>query len=585
MVQYFIHFQKTGVIGIVSVILSGLYTYAVGLILNFAIQYTKSTDLRLRIAGTDDLFCIIKELTVSSRRFLRTRTVILTMILFLTLAGKSISYIITSGIKAGIGIHYEQPEVLTTRLSDFSLIVPSRGNYSQVLSAVYNWQKGSEDKAVDFEILSNSAPGQIFEVKDYTTAYKAKYKTVVIPGAISILRHTFKFMDDENITCEPTSPDCSLKSLKSNLTASTRPSELLEAPLWLYYIDSAGNTIGFARTVPVVAATKEYLDSYLTERPITRIHGYTDLYGASIYATITTASFQTPLPRTSQALVDTAWKLIGSKNPLYPDIFAALNASAYTPPLVKTLPSNKATLVFNTPTPNFNNLTHINCVGHEGQPFNDDVIGSAKNMISCREYRITVMFNNGTKQKVWIPGPGEGKIDDPRINTDFLTMYNAVAPTSISLKKITQGNMAIDGLDAIDQSMPSFLKDIADRLYPLSAEYSAKVTPYSYIDGILVELWALVFIVVVVAFVVVLFVLDMIMNDAVSKASVTTLIEHSTAENEIPVKDDKRDWGVSEYPPWELVRQGSTYQVTLRGERVGLKTSETESCNTYRSYQ
>ncbi|KAF9177059.1 hypothetical protein BGZ51_009241, partial [Haplosporangium sp. Z 767] len=117
---------------------------------------------------------------------------------------------------------------------------------------------------------------------------------------------------------------------------------------------------------------------------------------------------------------------------------------------------------------------------------------------------------------------------------------------------------------------------IADRLYPLSAEYSAKVTPYSFVDGILVELWALVFITVVVILVAVLFVLDMIMNDAVSKASVTTLIEHSTAEREISAKGDKKNWEESEYPLWRLIKQGNNYQVTLRGERVGLRSSETE---------
>ncbi|KAF9176543.1 hypothetical protein BGZ50_000382 [Haplosporangium sp. Z 11] len=342
------------------------------------------------------------------------------------------------------------------------------------------------------------------------------------------------------------------------------------------YIDSAGGHTRLAQTAPVVASTKEYLDSYLTERPTTRIHAYTDIYGASIYATITTASFQMQLPESSKDLVNTAWKLIGSKNPLYPDIFAALNASAYTPPLVGRWVSNKAILVFNTPTVNTDNLTHINCVGHEGQQYSNDHTSKARNMVSCREYRITVMVNNNTKQREWISGPDAEYISDPREETDLLLMYNAVSPTLMSQKDIEYRNMTIDGLDAIDQSMPPFLKGIADRLYPLSAEYSAKVTPYSFVDGILVELWALVFITVVVILVAVLFVLDMIMNDAVSKASVTTLIEHSTAEREISAKGGKKNWEESEYPLWRLIKQGNNYQVTLRGERVGLRTSETE---------
>ncbi|KAF9181401.1 hypothetical protein BGZ50_005516 [Haplosporangium sp. Z 11] len=365
-------------------------------------------------------------------------------------------------------------------------------------------------------------------------------------------------------------------SLRTNLSDVARPAEFLEAPLWMSYIDSDGGHTRLAQTTPVVASTREYLDPYLTERPTTRIHAYTDIYGASIYVTITTASFQMPLPDTSKDLVDAAWKLIGSRNPLYPDIFAALNASAYTPPLVTYLISNKAILVFNTPTVNTNNLTHINCVGHEGQQFRDDHTDGGANMVSCREYRITVMVNNSTKQREWIPDEDAEYIPDPREETDLLLMYNAVAPTLMSQEDIEYRNMTIDGLDAIDQSMPSFLKGIADRLYPLGAEYSAKVTPYSYVDGILVELWALVFIAVIVLFVLVLFVLDMIMNDAVSKANLTTLIEHSTAEHEVSAKDDKKNWEESEYPPWGLIKQGNNYQVTLRGERVGLRSSEAE---------
>lgn len=52
--------------------------------------------------------------------------------------------------------------------------------------------------------------------------------------------------------------------------------------------------------------------------------------------------------------------------------------------------------------------------------------------------------------------------------------------------------MAVDSLDTIDQNMLALLKGISDRLYPLHAQYLAQVTPYSFVKGILFELWAVI---------------------------------------------------------------------------------------------
>ncbi|KAG0247622.1 hypothetical protein BG011_001168 [Mortierella polycephala] len=575
MVQYFIHFKATGVIGLVSAILGGLYTYAVGLILNFAIQRTKSADLRLRIAGTDGLARLVKELAASSKQSLRTRTAILTMILFLTLAGKSISFIVTSGVKASIGIQYGKQEELVAYTERLNLILPSRGNYSQVLSTIYNWRKGTDNQAVNFEVLTNSTPGRVFEVTGTRIGYRQASDAPIVPGAIAVIRQFHDFYDEIDPKCEPTSPECSLMSYRSNLSESVRPSEMLDAPLRLNYYDSNGDSISFARLPRVMAGAKDRNSEFLVERPTTRMYAYADINGKSIHVAITSASFQTELPETSEELVDSARKLIGSMNPFYPAMFNAVNASAYTPPLVGRWVSNKAILVFNTPSPKTDNLTYINCVGHEGQTYVDDHTSSAKDMISCREFRMTVLVSDGAKE--WVPDPDEAENDNiSLVGTDLLTMYNALAPSAAKLEDIVEDGMKIDWLDTIDQDMPSLLKNIADRLHPNNAEYSAKVTPYSYVDGILVELWSLLFIGAVLVFVAVMSVLDMVMNDAVSKASVTTLIEHSTAEDEMPVKDGKRDWEESEYPPWGLVKQGNAYQVTLRRERIGLRTNETE---------
>lgn len=67
--------------------------------------------------------------------------------------------------------------------------------------------------------------------------------------------------------------------------------------------------------------------------------------------------------------------------------------------------------------------------------------------------------------------------------------------------------------------------------------------------------------------VVVLFVLEMIMNDELAWA---TLIERATARDTLEI---------SEYPPWALARQGNNYQVTLRREPLGVRSSETKEAS------
>ncbi|KAF9962743.1 hypothetical protein BGZ70_007935, partial [Mortierella alpina] len=116
---------------------------------------------------------------------------------------------------------------------------------------------------------------------------------------------------------------------------------------------------------------------------------------------------------------------------------------------------------------------------------------------------------------------------------------------------------------------------IADRVAPLNAEFMAKVVPHKMVPGIQVELWAILFIALVVLIVVVLFALDRFMNDPVSRASVTTLIEHSTAQEELSAKGKAAEWEETDYSPWALVKEGDSYQVTLRQEYIGVRSDET----------
>ncbi|KAF9289716.1 hypothetical protein BGZ68_008798 [Mortierella alpina] len=448
MSTYFIPFQHTGVIGLISAILGGLYTYGISLLFNFAIQHSKQCDLRLRIATTYGIFGLVKEITNSGKGPLPYKTAFLCTILLLTLAGKSLSFIITTGIKASTGIQMKALETVETRLGTATLEILERGDSRSILQEIYD---AGDD--VNFKVLANSTPIRVAEVQ---------------------LSNTGKREDDFG----PGTP----------------------------------GTFSFVRQI-----------------------------------------FQLRVPKTIKQFVNVAQDLIGSGNPHYPAIFTALNASI--PKAKGATPSTEAILVFNNPTAASNNLTHVLCIGHQGAYF-----GTNHNpeypeaMISCRETRVTVMANKAFKARVKPENPPpvetnsaqtveeKQEPDDPRIEYQeklsspygdarvLLTLYNVEAPTLMTLKDIIIGKLAIDSLDKIDQRMPALLKDIADRVAPLNAEFVAKVVPYITVPGIEVEPWAIIFLVIEVLIVTVLFVLDQFKNDAISRASVTTLIERSTAQ-------------------------------------------------------
>ncbi|CAO3566743.1 unnamed protein product [Mortierella alpina] len=590
--------EYTGVIGLISAILGGLYTYGISLIFNFAIQRSKQSDLRLRIANTYGIFGLVKEIANSGKRPHHGKAAVLCTILFLTLAGKSLSFIVTTGIKASTGIKLGALETVETRLGSLTLDLPNRGDSVSVLQAIYNFQTQSVGNPVNFEVLADSTPVRVAEVEIFNTGNR-QISYLTTPGAFSLVRQMYRF-ETNTAGCEPRSR-CKLRMANTTLTAQSSPATMLDAPFKVWYMKADGDrsATAFGSAPPVRVGAQVIISSgqseYLAERPYTVIQSYTDVDGTSVYAAITTASFQLRIPETAQRFVKTAEQLIGSTNPHYPAIFTALNASI--PAEMSNFPNTGAVLVFNNPTAATNNLTHVFCVGHKGTHYgtnhNPEQPGA---MISCRETRITVMANKAFKAKVRptkpepvASDPTKETVDpnDPRAGyqeevefpydsaTDLLTLYNSQAPTLMTLSDITIGNLTIDSLDEIDRGMPALLKDIADRVAPLNAEFVAKVVPYTVIPGIQVELWALLFIALVVLIVVVLFVLDRFMNDAVSRASVTTLIEHSTAHDELLTKGKAAEWEETDYSPWALVKEGDTYQVTLRQELIGVRSDET----------
>ncbi|KAF9989506.1 hypothetical protein BGZ75_006198 [Mortierella antarctica] len=598
MPTYFIPFQYTGVIGIISAILGGLYTYGISLVFNFAIQHSKQSDLRLRIANTYGIFDLVREIANTGKRPHRNKAAVLCTILFLTLAGKSLSFIVTTGIKASTGIQLGVLETVETRFSSPSLEMANRGDSRSILQAIYDFQTKSVGNTVNFEVLANSTPIRVAEVGTSNTGGRQTYFGPKTRGAFSFVRQTYRFEEPE-VVCEPTS-HCNLRIVNTTLSGLSSPATMLDAPFSVWYMNAENNDFStpFQAEPPVRVGAQIIIDAhseYLAERPYTVIQSYTDVDGTSVYAAITTASFQLTVPETSKRFANVAQQLIGSSNPLYPAIFTALNASMHSNRAALT--NTRAFVVFNNPTAATNNLTHVLCVGHQGTYFGSNHNPSQPEaMISCRETRITVMANKDFKAKVEPEDPPPATSnptetvdpDDPRAGyqdgiefpygsaTVVLTMYNSQAPTFMTMGDIVIGNLTIDSLDEIDRDMPALLKDIADRVAPLNAEFVAKVVPYKVVPGIQVELWAIIFIAIVVLIVVVLFALDRFMNDAASRASVTTLIEHSTMREELLAKGKTKDWAETDYSPWALVKEGDTYQITLRREIIGVQSEETK---------
>ncbi|KAF9958798.1 hypothetical protein BGZ72_010860 [Mortierella alpina] len=596
MPTYFVPFQYTGVIGIISAILGGLYTYGISLLLNFAIQHSNQSDLRLRIASTYGIIGLVKEIANSGKQPHHNKASILFTILLFTLAGKSLSFLVTTGIKASTGIQLGALETVETRLGSSTLELSSRGDSLSVLQSIYDFQTSYVGKTVNFEVLANSIPSRVAEVEMSNDGGRFNSFAPAIPGTFSFVRQMYRFSTN-TASCEPMSR-CRLRMANTTISELSSPAQMLDAPFEIMYMDSKGDEKSFGELPPVRVGAQVSIkqnSEYLAERPYTEIKSYTEVDGTSVYAAVTTASFQTSLPKSSQRFVNVAQQLIGSKNQHYPAIFDALNASFPTEPDFNLSP--RAMLVFNRPTVHNDNLTHVICVGHQGRFYdtNHNPVGP-ENMISCRETRITVMANKAFKARVEPedsgsnpPAQEEPDFDDPKLGyqenlrfpygtyTLLATIYNTLSPTLVTLEEIIKGNMTIDSLDVIDQTMPALLKDIADRVAPMNSEFMAKVVPYKSVPGILFELWAIIFIAIVVLIVVVLFALDRLMNDAVSRASVTTLIEHSTAQEKLPAKGKKANWEETDYSSWALVKDGDNYQVTLRREHIGVRSDETKN--------
>ncbi len=108
-------------VGIISAVLGGIDTYSICLILKFAIKHSNHSN------DTHGIFGLIKEIVNSGKRSRRAQAAILYTTLFFTLAGESLSFIVTTGIKANTSIQLGVLETVETRLGFSTLELLKRG--------------------------------------------------------------------------------------------------------------------------------------------------------------------------------------------------------------------------------------------------------------------------------------------------------------------------------------------------------------------------------------------------------------------------------------------------------------------------
>ncbi|KAF9348311.1 hypothetical protein BGX26_000269 [Mortierella sp. AD094] len=566
MATYFLVISVTGIIGLISTILSGLFTLAIGLLYNFFDR----TNLHFRMAGAGGVFGSFKEYAKAGGC---GRNCCFTLVmLLLALASTAIPFIVTSGIKASMGPLYDQEKTWSTNFtynpSDTStpaFALPTRGNSSVVLANLYNSINELQNMVgssggVDFKVLSKATNSTICGINtNYLGPVPCDHPT---PGTISLTRQLYTFSKNNTPTCEPTSDDCELMSMRTTLASWADYTTIFDTPWTVMYNDHQGNSIPIANISGAPGTANSYRDMYLAERPTTLLVGYPESNGVSVMATFTTASFQAALVD-DFTLFMASFYTIRSDNPLYPSIFKALNASASTPPLIGSTASNSVTLVYNTPSALSDNSSHITCVLYEVNLPRPEQENRAVHMVSCRELRVAVMTNTGAQPSPKYP------------HYAMTTMYNAMAPNQVDHNQILQSQYSsgdsqfkLESLDKVADQVVDLLNNITERLYPFAANYSAVVQEFNYSGGISFEYWSFVFMGVLVAIVAVIYALDKMMNNEYSGMDVVTLIEKTTK-----TPSSERFM----YPRWKLVQEGGSYRVLLRGQMVGVvKTSELE---------
>lgn len=240
MVVYFVPTRVTGIIGIFTSILSALYTFVVGLILNFIIQRTRGSDLRIRMATRGGSTTLLREYYAAGRRMWGGRHAILFAILIVTFSGNAIPFIVNTGIKAGMGMVPEGslrnwiPKMYQTQGS--GLIFLSRQNSTDFLTSFFNDYRSAiydddfyyKYPRVEYKVLSEAKVATISNVN-------VRYEGAVppnqpVPGTISLTRQLSTFAQNDTPSCEAKSTNCELMSMKTTISPGADFTKLFDTP-------------------------------------------------------------------------------------------------------------------------------------------------------------------------------------------------------------------------------------------------------------------------------------------------------------------------------------------------------------------
>ncbi|KAF9999930.1 hypothetical protein BGZ79_006472 [Entomortierella chlamydospora] len=302
MTVYFVTFSLTGAIGLLGTVLNVLYFFAVGLLLNIIIQRTRGRDLRLRIAGSSSFFSLLSELWAADTGHHNGRYLILVGLLLLVLAGNVIPFIINTGIKATtLGVvryptaSWRFNSIAQLGSTDPGHIIQNRLNSDDLLSTLYLYIAQRNPflsySGADFNVLSEATPVAVIGANtNYDSALPITNPT---PGTVSLTRLLYTFSKSDTPSCDQTSPNCELTSMRTTLAPWADPSYLFNTPWKVIYNSHEGNPITIANVSSPVGTANAYRKNYIAERPTTFIAGYTEANGISVMVAITTASFQT----------------------------------------------------------------------------------------------------------------------------------------------------------------------------------------------------------------------------------------------------------------------------------------------------
>ncbi|KAG0052821.1 hypothetical protein BGZ90_006379, partial [Linnemannia elongata] len=532
MALYFITFQFTGFIGLLGTILNALYFFALGLLLNIIIQRTRGNDLRLRIAGSSSVFSLWSELRAADGEFEHTdRSLIMAGILFLVLAGNAIPFIVNTGIKAttlGV-VRYPAASWRFSHSAEMGStnpghIIQSRLNSTDLLTAVYLYI--AERSAfwsytgADFSVLSEATPLAVIGVNtNYDSALPIANP---VPGTVSLTRLLYMFSKNDTPSCDQTSPSCELTSMRTTLAPWADLSYLFDPPWKVIYNNHEGKPITVANVSSPVGTGNAFRDTYIAERPTTRIAGYTEANGISAMVAITTASFQTKFSSDYRygliLFLEGAMDTIQSEEPLYTSIYSALNASVASQPQNRTAASNNVTLVYNTPSATSDNSTHISCVLYEANVLQPDRPNRVQNM-----------------------------------DYSMLLIYNATSPSQTALG-FGDNTIRAENVTKVAMQTADLLTNLTERMYPFMANFTGIAQPWEYKEGISVEQWSLVFVGALVGVVLIMVAAEWFLVEDIWRADVLTLIENTTKTYPSRKRWEKR------YAEWTILQENGSYQ-------------------------